>query len=362
MRYRLLKILSVAVVCAAIIFVLLYFNNQTPFNSQAIKKDISTNGLVPLENWQSEQEKLAKDKEVPEITLLAVGDVMLSRVVGQKMVKNKDYHYPFLKTQEMTAGADITFGNLESPIIAGTVVPTGSFSFRADPEAAEGLVGAGFDVLSLANNHILNQGEKGLLKTFELLKQNNIAYCGAGENLTALAQNAVIKEVNSIKVGFLCYSYGPTEYGAREKSAGISLMNTEKMTQEVKALKEKVDFIVVSMHAGNEYEHKSSLAQREFAHAAIDAGAELVLGHHPHVVQEVERYNEKYILHSLGNFVFDQMWSEATRQGIAAKFTLTREGVKAVNYFPLIIDDYSQARPANAIEGEKILKYLNSKY
>ncbi|MBT5338643.1 CapA family protein [Candidatus Falkowbacteria bacterium] len=344
----------------------IYWESQTDEVETVVSFD--PQGLISLDEWQAEQEKVAKvnlqtkAQELMEqgFSLLAVGDVMLSRMVGQKMVKYDDYHYPFLKVQSLLSSADITFGNLESPIIAGSPVLTGSFVFRADPETAESLDWAGFDVMTLANNHSLNKDEAGLQSTFDHLKKYSIDYFGAAENLTELDNQLVIKEVNKYKVGFLGYAYGPDYYEA-DNGPGIALMQESRLVKDVQNAKEKVDFLVVSMHDGVEYEHESNVHQQKFAHLAIDQGADLVIGHHPHVVQELEIYKDKYIFYSLGNFVFDQMWSEETRQGLAVKLRINMDGVQEVEYFPVVIEDFAQPRLADEKEQENIMKYLQLK-
>jgi len=320
--------------------------------------------LLTLDEWmQANAEKAIeavalklKQQAEEEFTIFAVGDIMLSRRVGETMLK-KGYDYPFAKMKDLISGADLAFGNLESPLSKGKPVPTGSFVFRADPETAESLNRAGFDMVSLANNHMLNQGTDGLMKTFGYLSTQNIKYCGAG--VAADSFGATVVKVKAAQVGFLCYSYGPDEYAAGKTRPGIAIASKQKITDEVLALRGKADIIVVSLHDGIEYQHKSSKHQQELAHSAIDAGADIVIGHHPHVVQEVEKYKNGYIFYSLGNFVFDQMWSEATRQGLAVKLTLSKKDkVKKVEYFPVMIEDYSQPRLATPDEAQKIKQYF----
>ena len=361
------KLILVAVIIGLIVAAgFVYWQNQS--REVEIVASFDPQGLISLDEWQAEQEKIAKvnlqtkeqELRVQGFSLLAVGDVMLSRMVGQKMVKYDDYHYPFLKVQSLLSSADIAFGNLESPIIAGAPVLTGSFVFRADPETAESLDWAGFDVMTLANNHSLNMNEVGLQSTFDHLEKYFIDYCGAAESLDELDNQLVIKEVNKYKVGFLGYAYGPDYYEA-DTGPGIALMHESRLVKDVQSAKGKVDFLVVTMHDGVEYEHESSTHQQKFAHLAIDQGADLVIGHHPHVVQELEIYKDKYIFYSLGNFVFDQMWSEETRQGMAVKLRINMDGVQEVEYFPVVIDDFAQPRLADENEKEEILKYLQLK-
>lgn len=326
--------------------------------------EMKPDNLLTLDEWmqvnaQEAVEAVAlklKQQAEEEFTIFAVGDIMLSRRVGEMMLK-KGYDYPFAKMTDLISGADLAFGNLESPLSKGKPVPTGSFVFRADPESADSLNRAGFDVLSLANNHILNQGTDGLVKTFGYLSAQNIEYCGAAASADNLG--ATIVKVKAAQVGFLCYSYGPDDYAAGKDLPGIAIASKEKIEKDVLALKGKADIIIVSLHDGVEYQRKSSKHQQELARAAIDAGADIILGHHPHVVQEVEKYKNGYIFYSLGNFVFDQMWSESTRQGLAVKLTLSKKDkIKKVEYFPVMIEDYSQPRLARGAEREEIMRFV----
>jgi len=310
--------------------------------SKIIRQDFDNSDLTSLEKWQekkqaelTEQQKI--EDESKSATLLVVGDVMLSRVVGSKMVEKKNYFYPFEKLATILNSTDLTFGNLESPIIDGAPVKTGSFSFRADEVVGESLSQAGFDVVSLANNHILNQGQKGIVKTVEVLEKNKIDFCGLdGNNLTPK-----IVEKNGLKFVFLCYSY--EGFAALQKNYGVNGLNIEKMKKDISEIRPQVDFVIISMHAGTEYVHKSGETQQRFARSAIDAGADLVIGHHPHVTQEFEKYKDHYIYYSLGNFIFDQMWSEDTRKGLMVKFNFVKNKLPEVaQSWPIYISDYSQ--------------------
>lgn len=347
------------IVSALLIIIAIALGYYIFLNYQAVDQAsvADTAGLVPLEDWQKQQSVDTAEPSEPQtaaktVSLFAVGDIMLSRNVGQKMVSYNDYHYPFLKLKNLISLADISFGNLESPIIGGPPVKEGSFLFRADPQSAESLSFTGFDILSLANNHILNQGKAGLDKTIDYLSGQNIDYCGAQKAAGDRLKVVVSKD---FKIGFLCYSYGPTG------SINVFEMNQKQLLADLKAAQGKADFIVVSMHDGIEYSHDNSVHQSEFARAAIDNGADLVVGHHPHAVQNMEQYKGKYIFYSLGNFVFDQMWSIDTREGMAVKFVITKSGVQSIEYYPIVIDDYSQPRLANDNEKGEILKYLKLK-
>ena len=302
--------------------------------------------VFPIPNFifLNQRCRLPKQLKKDTVTLMAVGDIMLSRVVGQKMVEYQDYNYPFLKTADILKKADLTFGNLETAITPGKPVLTSEMHFRADPEAVAGLVYAGFDVMSLANNHTLNFGQSGLKDTFKYLSESDIDYVGAGENLEK-ARQPIIKKVNDISIAFWAFSDSQWPgFSAGTDYGGVAVMDIDFLRQDIKRIGDGVDVKIVSMHAGTEYETTPNNRQIEFARRAIDAGADLIIGHHPHVVQTVEQYHNGWIIYSLGNFVFDQMWSEATREGLIAKIILNKQGVKDIEFIPVIIEDYSQPR------------------
>jgi poly-gamma-glutamate synthesis protein (capsule biosynthesis protein) len=293
-----------------------------------------------------------------EATLIAVGDLMLSRTVAKRM-NEKGADYPFLETRAFLESADITFGNLETPITPGEPVQPFEMSFRADPSAAPALKKAGFDILSLANNHTPNFGVRGLGDTFRLLGEEGILYVGAGNNATEAAQT-VFMNANGILFAFLAYNDDdvvPREYEAGD-GPGTAFMRTERMQEAVAGAVAYADIVIVSMHSGTEYEPTPNASQVAFARAAIDAGATIVIGHHPHVVQTVEYYKGKPIFYSLGNFVFDQMFSRETREGLALKAVFTKKGLKDITYHPVLIEDYAQPRLLEGAEKDAVIARL----
>lgn len=302
-------------------------------------------------------------EEQKTIKLIAVGDIMLSRDVEQKMIQKNDWAYPFRETYQVTTTGDLVFGNLETPIIEGPAVPTGSMTFRADPKTIEGLKFGGFDALSLANNHIKNYGEEGIKKTIEYLDKADIAHTGAGLNITEARQPAII-EINNKKIGFLGYvdsSFTSNTYEATDSRAGSPFLNEQLLIEDLDALQKKVDSIIVSMHAGAEYSNIPNQKQIDFAHSAIDNGATLVIGHHPHVVQPIEQYHGGYIFYSLGNFIFDQMWSMPTRDSVIAEITFSNDTIESVNLVPIKIYDYCQPRVLSDTAGKVIIDQMTSK-
>jgi poly-gamma-glutamate synthesis protein (capsule biosynthesis protein) len=326
--------------------------------------NLSNNIVDPNTALNSNQAVLQPEQNNPVVTMMAVGDIMLSRVVGSKMVKYQDYTYPFLKTHELLSSADYTFGNLETSVTPGREIVTGEMVFRADPESLEGLLLAGFDLVTLANNHTLNFGKDGLLDTFKYLSSAGIKYMGAGKSVKD-AYQPVVEEIKGISFAFLAYSYATgnlTSYDSEEPNPSLAAMDFEKMKSDVLTASELADYVIVSMHDGYEYQFTPNQHQKDFAHAAIESGADLVIGHHPHVVQTMQKYQDGYILYSLGNFVFDQMWSQETREGMVAEITFTNDGIKAFDFIPVIIEDYAQPRMANPDEAGIILNRLDFDY
>ena len=309
---------------------------------------------------ETQQEEVSNIEEPKDVTLIAVGDMMLSRNVASKIKANNDFNYPFLATRDFLKTGDIVFGNLECPITPGREIKTGEFTFHADPGAEVALADAGFNILSLANNHTPNFGDKGLMDTFELLSKEGIKYVGAGKDAED-AERAVYMEKNGITFAFLAYNDSdvvPASYAATATRPGTNFMDIPKMEAAVKEAKHQADIIIVSMHSGTEYVDPNQ-RQINFAHAAIDAGADFIIGHHPHVLQRVEKYKDKYILYSLGNFIFDQMFSLETRQSVIVKAIFDKEGVKDITFTPVLIYDYAQPRIVeNEEEKQMILKQL----
>ncbi|MDD4988886.1 MAG: CapA family protein [Candidatus Pacebacteria bacterium] len=279
-----------------------------------------------------------------DVEIDAVGDIMLSRTVAKRMRQNGD-DYPFRNIKDEMASADVAVANLENPITAGREIQNGEMVLRANPGAELTLKDAGFSLVSLGNNHSMNFGEKGILDTMRFLSNAGILFAGAGAN-SIDATAPVFVEKSGIKFAFLSYvdsSFTPASYEATSLKPGVAFMNIPEMEVAVREAKLQADFVIILMHAGLEYSASTTKAQREFAHAAIDAGAEMIIGAHPHVVEPLEKYNGKYIFYSLGNFIFDQVNPE-TKRGLMIKAHFAKSGVKNIELVPLVIENLSQPR------------------
>jgi len=343
----LFSILFLAVVIVSVGYLRSSDNQKTPSSQEQGDKDFL--------DFVAQKKKLPKVSE--EVSLVAVGDIMLSRTIASKIKAHNDINYPFFKVADFLKEADITFGNLENPITTGATIAPYELTLRADPGVENALKNVGFDILSLANNHTPNLGIQGLADTFDYLSKVGIAYVGGGRNAVE-ANKPIYITRKGITFAFLAYNdtdVVPAYYEATDTRAGTAFMRSEKMIVAVKEAKQKAKFVIVSMHAGNEYTDRPNDSQMSFAHQAIDAGAELVIGHHPHVVQPIEKYNRKYILYSLGNFIFDQNQSDEVKQGLAIKILFNGNGVRQISFYPVLIQDFSQPK---FLEGDEMRQVL----
>ena len=264
------------------------------------------------------------------VELLFVGDIMLSRGVGRIMAEKGDWEYPFAEIKSTLAEADLLIGNLEGPIGDSGVKVGSIYSFRADPRAVAGLTSTGFDVLSLANNHIWDYGREALADTFLLLDQAGVGYIGAGVDYEQ-AHRAVVEEVKGTKIAFLSYTdLIPASVTQVISKPAVAYLDLKQVVPDIVKAEELADLTVVLLHWGEEYKTKHNEKQEAIAHALIDAGADLVVGHHPHVAQEIEQYKDGYIAYSLGNFVFDQNFSTDTRSGLILKVAVKNKKIETV--------------------------------
>jgi poly-gamma-glutamate synthesis protein (capsule biosynthesis protein) len=269
----------------------------------------------------------------PTAELVAVGDIMLARLVGER-ISWWGARYPFEGEgiQPLLSNADIALGNLECAISERGERQDKGYTFRASPVITQGLTYAGFDVLSLANNHSGDFGDIALTDTLNTLADIGIATVGAGETITA-AHHLRVVESNGLRVGFLAYNeIGPSWFAASETSPGSALIDLERMRAAVADARQEADVVVVSCHWGIEYTPYPTAYQREVAQALAEAGADLVIGHHPHVMQGLGYYPDTLVAFSLGNFIFDQGLSEQTEEGLILRALLDASGVKTVEW------------------------------
>ncbi len=285
-------------------------------------------------------------------TLLFVGDVMLSRGVGRKIQEEGDWTFPFRKIADTLRSADLTFGNLECPVSDAGRDLHHKYSFRADPRVIEGLEWAGFRVMSVANNHIDDWDRPALLDTVRRLRSAGILPVGAGAN-DLEAHYPVVVDLKGVRVAFLAYvGIPPEEAEAGPDLAGVAWLDPERVLADIRFARPLADVVVVSLHWGVEYASRPERRQMQLAHQIIDAGADLVVGGHPHIIQRLEQYHDRWIVFSLGNFIFDQR-APGTRRGNMLKVTLTGKQISAVETIPITIDLSMQAALTSPEELER---------
>ncbi|MGI5827622.1 MAG: CapA family protein [Patescibacteria group bacterium] len=275
-------------------------------------------------------------------TLVATGDVIPARSVNVKTLQAGNFIWPWEKVLGFFSTGDITFINLECPLLANCPPTDTGMIFCGDARHIEGLLAARVDVVSLANNHAGNYGFAGIEETVRLLRENNIEFTGI--------KGPVYKNVKGLTFAFLGYN----EIGYKEES--LAWADDEIIRQEVAEARLSADIVVVAYHWGVEYVTQPTPRQKELARLAIDSGADLIIGNHPHWIQPVEIYKDKVIVYAHGNFIFDQMWSQETREGIVGKYTFFDNQLVNIEFFPVQIDNYGQP---HFLEGEHKQRILN---
>lgn len=302
---------------------------------------------------------------LPEVTTLtAVGDVMLGRRVAQ--ASGGDPARPLRPLAKRLASAEITVGNFESTLSTNGRPTQGGDSFAADPDVGGGLKLAGFDLLSLANNHVGDYGNAAMRTTFDRFEDLQIATVGAGRNLDQARRPVVITR-NGVKVGFIGVdSIGETP-AATSRQPGTNRLNMpprtgplnreqlDRIVSDIRRLDRQVDTVVVMTHWGTQYTHRPEASQRTAAKAFAEAGADVILGGHPHWVQGWEMAGSTVVIHSLGNFVFDMDFQVKTNEGVFVEIVLWDGKVKAVEPVPYVIDGSFVPRAVGGARARSIL-------
>jgi len=296
---------------------------------------------------------------------LAVGDIMLSRKTAAAIDAANDPLLPFKKMRGHFEAVDFTFGNLESMFSSSDKYSTGpAHIFNVPKKNIAGLVKYRFAVLNLANNHAFDQGIDGIKVTLSHLHRHGLKTIGVGLTNEA-AWKTAIHEVRGVRIGFVGAAYSSVnDDGSKRLPFVARMQQAGKMIKAIRELRQNADFVVATMHAGVEYIATALNGQRLFAQMVIDAGADIMIGHHPHVVQDVEIYKGKYVFYSLGNFVFDHT-KPHTNEGAAVRIDLKRKPsgtvITRLEVIPYIIENLVTPRPATPAEAAPILKRMKLK-
>lgn len=307
-------------------------------------------------------------EEPPTVTLAVVGDVMLGRGVA---AVHADPTVTLRAMRPLLRRADITVGTLESTLSTDGSPTQGGDSFAADPDVLDGLAAAGFDALSLANNHVGDYGQRALLRTLDAFRGSGISRFGAGRDLASATKAAVV-ERDGVRVGLLGFNAigetpraTPTTPGALSvrmppRTGPLQPADLRHVLTAVRRLDRQVDVVVVLPHWGTQYTHRPEPVQRLVGRRLVDAGADLVVGGHPHWVQSVERHRGATIAHSLGNFVFDMAFMEQTMEGVVLTATITGDRVVDVALAPYRMDATFTPRPLRGAAARAVLADVRS--
>ncbi len=293
------------------------------------------------------------DEQLAEV--LAVGDVMLGRGVADEV-------RPLAEVAPWLRRADLALGNLECVMGAPDSAfldehrDKGAIKLYAPPVTINELRRAGFDVLGLANNHALDLGLEALNETASRLQEVGIDTVGFGPGPVA-AFHPLFREVNGVRLALLAFNAVPYPADAHDARTGWALADwdPDRAAQTVTAARRQADAVLVSVHWGYEYQTDIDPAQQTIAHTLLDAGADLVIGHHPHVAQAFEIHDGRCVAYSLGNFVFDQ-GQDPTTEGLVVRALFDTAGLRAVQALPVRAG--SRTRLMAPVEGASLLKRI----
>lgn len=287
-----------------------------------------------------------------DIIIVAVGDIMPT-ASALPFIKKNGFDYPYRSTSHLLKTGDLVIGNMEAPLTTeGLPFENKKFTFKAPPETASALKNAGFTHLSLANNHMMDFGMEGLASTLKSLDDAQINYAGAGLDFAG-ARKVSYYRAKGKTIAFLSYSKTyPFEFYATKEKGGTTPGYVSYIKRDIAKAAKKADLVIVAFHWGAEKMETPKDYQRELAHISIDSGAQIVLGHHPHVLQGIEYYGNGIIFYSLGNFAFGS-YSKSSTESIIARITVTDEGIGKVEALPINVNNYEVHFQPKLLTGEK---------
>jgi len=296
----------------------------------------------------------------PEIRLAFVGDILLGGELDG-IIQYRGVDYPWVHAAPILRQADLAIGNLETAVSRrGTPSPDKQFTFRSRPETLAGAARAGMDVLSLANNHALDYGRDALLDTIANVRAAGMHPVGAGKDL-AEAFSPALFEVRGLKVAVLGFTrvIPFATWVAGQKQPGLAAgWEPEPVLAAVTDASTRADVVVVLFHWGEEVKDIPRASDMELARQLIDAGATVIVGHHPHVLQGIDLRGSGLIAYSLGNFIFTSVSRPLNQETGILAVTVTRGGVKSARFHPMYISQ-GQPRPADAKTARRIQERLD---
>lgn len=338
-------LISIPVLLAASIFGVLLFLLFSSWSTPSVQPLTQT----VVEENASQPIIIPTPQEIPkQVTLQFFGDIMLDRDVAKVMgVRGLDYIFAKNSpTSSIFIDADLTVANLEGPFAVARIQTSKSIAFRFDPKYAVQLKSYGFDAFSLANNHSFDMGRANVEFTRQVLAENDLAYFGdeysEGIKYTYIA--AADKDL-PFPIAFI---------GLNITEGPIDMVKVQEAIEDAKS---KAKFVIVNIHWGEEYKRNSNVKQQTIAHQLVDWGVDAIIGHHPHVVQEIEVYKDKYIFYSLGNFIFDQYFSKDTQEGMSVGLVLHDDGSVKMHIIPFF-SKRSQVQVMSGLQKDEFFKWM----
>lgn len=302
--------------------------------------------------------------------MVAVGDILLDRGIARR-IERQGTRIVFARVRDVISKADLAFGNLECPLTEKCDRGPQRIAFKAEPRFAEALTYGGFDMASLANNHSMDCGPAGLLETMRHLKRSGVGWSGAGST-RAEAEAPVILSVKGVRIAFVSFTaVAPTVRAPlKDDEPSVALASRESLERAVASARKESDVVVVSLHWGEEYSSRPDREQVELARVAVEAGADIVLGHHTHTLAGLEVIIKRsgtgtryaLVAYSLGNFAFDSprwLGKRVTDSAILRYRVSRARGLISAEVLPVVLEDYLP-RPANPAEAQSILSRLTA--
>jgi len=306
-----------------------------------------------------------KVQQTEKIHIIAVGDTMLGGA-SQEVLDKYGYDYPFKSVQSFFKKKDLVLVNLEAPITTHHIklAENKTYTYKVKPKSITGLKSIGTDIVNLANNHSLDFGIKGLMDTIETVTLNGILPIGAGKNSDEVYKGQIV-EIHGVKIGFLAFMHPyhiyetSYKYFSTRKWAGVGMMKAGNVKKFIRKIKKRCHFVVVSFHWGHDYK-RITAKQIEFGRYAVKKGADIVIGHHPHVIQGFEVFNGKPILYSLGNFAFGTEGSfekvEALRHyGLIADICIDHGSIAHLDLIPIETNNLHVQYQPKPVGGKEII-------
>ncbi len=323
----------------------------------------SDNGSTTQEEPQLSTAQPTAGQGEQELVLSFAGDMMFDKSVAG-FIKSKGADYVFQGYEKYLKSSDVVFGNLETALSnSGQPILDKEHTFRSNPQLADFMKKYNFTAMSLANNHSLDYGRSAFIDSMRYLKDKGISYGGGGHNKKE-AIEGVVFERKGLDIGFIAFTgvVPSVDWYATEKRPGIIgayKVHEAEVLSAVANLDSRCDVLVVSVHWGKEGSTAVRKQETELAHKLVDAGADVVMGHHPHVVQSFELYKDKLIMYSLGNFIFTTSYAEISNRTILATARFDKSGsIKTVEAVPGIIK-YGRPFPMDETQRRAYLDNLN---